>query len=272
MDIKAGKYTKDALIFIISLSVILCGFLIFPLPIARDRHWSSTLEHEAMAYAKRQKSPQGQAFFPRYLVEKGNTYLKKSHDYAKAEEDFKLALKIDPNYTPAYAGMAMAYAGLNKDDDALKAFQLAFKDDRNLGDVQTNYAFAQLAHRKGFMEDEVKAYKRIFQKDYRDFPFTLLPNGMPDNETMAIVHLLVGEDIWLNVDMEAAKTEYLEAFNMRPKLLQTRVLLASRLGHVGLTNQKIQVLTQIARMAPGTKEGDAAKQELSLRGVTVAER
>ncbi len=49
--------------------------------------------------------------------------LKKDQKYASAVEQFRAAVKLDPNYADAYWGMAWCYVSLGKDEAAIEAFR-----------------------------------------------------------------------------------------------------------------------------------------------------
>ncbi len=87
-------------------------------------------------------------------------YYGRHGDLEKAVEEFKIAIKLQPNYADAYHNLANTYLELSKEDEAIDNFKQAIKFNPHLWQSYQNLA-AIYFERKTYLEAEQNLQKAI---------------------------------------------------------------------------------------------------------------
>ncbi|TYB31532.1 MAG: tetratricopeptide repeat protein [Candidatus Mcinerneyibacterium aminivorans] len=97
---------------------------------------------------------------PQFHYNEGMKYIE-SEEYNKAFNEFQLATSLDPNYAPAYEGMAYAYLGENNLEEALRAAKTSLdKDSKYIdGYIVLAKVYMQMKDYKKALKNYEKAYK-----------------------------------------------------------------------------------------------------------------
>lgn len=64
-------------------------------------------------------------------------------DYQRAADDCRMSLRYDPNYSKAYGRLGLAYSKMNKNEQALEAYQSALRIEPDNQDYKNNMSVTQ---------------------------------------------------------------------------------------------------------------------------------
>ncbi|RMG54028.1 MAG: tetratricopeptide repeat protein, partial [Acidobacteria bacterium] len=87
--------------------------------------------------------------------------LMRQHDYARASEAFRAALRLVPEWAAAYNALGLALGHLGKLDEAIAAFRQATKLKPDFAEAFRNLGIA--LQRKGAFAEASTAYRRAIQ-------------------------------------------------------------------------------------------------------------
>lgn len=160
--------------------------------------------------------------------------LQESQRFAEAEEQFRVALKINPN-TQDDVDYSLGHSLLSqsKFDEAKSALEQALRKDPRNAEVRSEYASVlEQVGRKEQAVDEYSAAVRLNPKSGRvhyDYAMFLLRDNQLDqaaaefqeslrcNPKSSEAHYHLGRVLFLKRDLEGAKSQYLEAARLDPK-------------------------------------------------------
>jgi len=111
----------------------------------------------------------------------GEAYMMKK-DYAKAADQLERAVKVVPDYAPAYALLGQAYEGLRKDGDAKRSYRSALQYGGNYGpefQAQTQLSLGKVLARTG---ERAEARKSLAEA------IKLAPNSRDAAEAQAVLN------------------------------------------------------------------------------------
>ena len=111
----------------------------------------------------------------------GEAYMIKK-EYAKAADQLERAIKLIPDYAPAYALLGQAYDGLRKDGDAKRSYRSALQYGGNYGpefQAQTHLSLGKLLARMGERAEARKSLAEVMK---------LAPNSRDAADAQALLN------------------------------------------------------------------------------------
>jgi len=188
---------------------------------------------------------------------------------AEAEHALQNLTAKNPHIPLAWSRLGFVQAGLHKNDAALASFRMAYKSGSLGNDPQPLYAYAKVAGQKGLVEDEYKAYSLILEHANVDPDHKITKNlktGV-DGESLAMVHMAIGQSYEGDAKTDAARREYEAARDLQPQLTKVRYALAFRLKRVGLKPDYVHLMQLVAADPSDSPERQHAKDFLAQLGV-----
>jgi tetratricopeptide (TPR) repeat protein len=131
----------------------------------------------------------------------------KSGKYQEAIEEYKQAIKVKPNFPGAHNNMGIAYGESGKYQEAIKAFNQALKVKPNFPEAYNNLGFAYYKSAK--YQEAIKAYKQALKIQ-------------PDD---AGAHFYLGLSYSMLNDKDSALKEYNILKNINPEFAKSLVKL-----------------------------------------------
>lgn len=219
------------------------------------------------------------AFYP---AETMGAYVELAQKNAKsALTRFDQALARRNDYAPALAGKGEALVALNREPEAIEAFQAALATDASLGDlsrrvevlkfqsVQREITVARQAGRSGRIEEALRAYRAaiayspdsgflyrelaVLEREHGDADAALedfrKASALDSTDAASLMH--IGELLEARDDLEAALTAYTGALALEPdaRLEAKRHALLTRMetARLPVEYRAIESATQITR-------------------------
>ncbi len=128
-----------------------------------------------------------------------------------ALDEFKEAVRIDPDYAPPYAGLGLVHASLNQDEEAQGNFKRALQLDPQSSDTHNNYGTFLCS--RGRYDDSVKEF------------LTAIKN--PLYQTPELAYLNAGTCAAKKKDYKNAEIYLNNALQLQPGLRQANYQLAN---------------------------------------------
>jgi|GEM_PF-3193377 len=191
-----------------------------------------------------------------------------NHDFKGAEAKYQAAISLSPHSFQGKEFLANLYYEAGQTDKALQTFQEFFSKDNHSSavfDLLPNYRYAQLCRKKGLPEQEYQSYARIASAQW--FTPARTANGSADSETMALVHLRVGEDLLSHGRKIEASQEFLDAYDCNPTTPEFVSSLAQGFMEVGDKPKAVQLFKKIYATSRSNEQRQVAWNALYSMGV-----
>lgn len=150
----------------------------------------------------------------------------------EAIEEYRTALRINPEYVMAHNNLGLALNNKGLFDDAIKEYKEALRIDPELADAHNGLGLA--LYNKGLFDDAIKEYKEALR---------INPKYAKARYNLGLAYYDKG------LINEAIK-EYREALKIDPKLVEAHINLGQALGNKGFHDEAIREWREALRIAP----------------------
>ena len=158
--------------------------------------------------------------------------LQEAKRFEEAEEQYRIVLRFDPDYTKAHLNLANVLAGKAKLDEAQQHFAEALRIEPRNADLHS--AYASLLQRLGRGDEAQNEYE----------------NALRINPRAARVHYTYGGYLEKKGKIDQALSQYQLALQADPKLADAHFDLGSALGEQGKLEEARAHLGEAARLQP----------------------